>query len=69
MELLELIPSQFGVAEPGVYVVDDDGAQIRAGPFAAKLTTNDVDDSSQSRGRCWVEPRGVALVYGCSSSD
>ena len=33
MELLELRPPEFGVAKPGVYVVDDDGAQVRAGPF------------------------------------
>jgi hypothetical protein len=33
MELLQLIPPEFGVAKPGVYVVDDDGAQVRAGPF------------------------------------
>ena len=33
MELLELMPPEFGVSESGVYVVDDDGVQVRAGPF------------------------------------
>ena len=31
--MLGLIRPEFGVAEPGVYDVDDDGAQVRAGLF------------------------------------
>ncbi len=34
MELLELDPLQLGVTDTGVYVVDDEGAVILAGPFA-----------------------------------
>ena len=33
MELLDLAPSQLGVTDSGIYVVDDDGAQVLAGPF------------------------------------
>ena len=33
MQLLELRPPEFGLAKPGVHVVDDDGAQVWAGPF------------------------------------
>ena len=46
MELLELTPPEFGVAEPGVYAVDDDGAQILAGPF-----------DSESAALAWIEQR------------
>jgi hypothetical protein len=34
MELLELAPPQLGVTDSGIYVIDDDGAQVLAGPFA-----------------------------------
>ena len=34
MELLELDPPQLGVLAAGIYVIDDDGAQVLAGPFA-----------------------------------
>jgi hypothetical protein len=33
MELLELTPPDLGIATAGIYVIDDDGAQILAGPF------------------------------------
>ena len=33
MELLELTPSELGVTIVGIYVVDDDGAHVVAGPF------------------------------------
>ena len=33
MEVLELDPPQLGVAEAGIFVADDDGTTILAGPF------------------------------------
>jgi hypothetical protein len=53
MELLELIPPEFGVAEPGVYVVDDDGAQVRAGPFP-----------NDAVALAWIEQRQCRLSRG-----
>ena len=50
MELLELRPPEFGVTKPGVYVVDDDGAQVRAGPF-------DNDTAALA----WIEQRQYGL--------
>jgi hypothetical protein len=33
MELLELQPPEYGVRTSGIYVIDDDGGQVCAGPF------------------------------------
>jgi hypothetical protein len=41
MELLELTPPDFGVERSGIYVLDDNGTLVLAGPFsdeAAALT-------------------------------
>ena len=35
MELLHLSPPQHGVHLSGIYVLDDEGDQVLAGPFAA----------------------------------
>jgi len=53
MELLKLVPPEFGVAEPGVYVIDDDGAGIYAGPF---------DDETGAL--AWIEQRQRRLSRG-----
>jgi hypothetical protein len=55
MELLELMPPEFGVAEAGVYVIDDDGTGIYAGPF---------DDDAAALG--WIEQRQLKLSRGLS---
>lgn len=36
MELPELTPPEFGVVVAGAYVVDDDGRDVRAGPFGTE---------------------------------
>jgi hypothetical protein len=33
MELLELQPPEYGVQTSGIYIIDDDGRQVCAGPF------------------------------------
>ena len=35
MELLHLSPPHLGVRLPGIYVLDDEGDRVLAGPFAA----------------------------------
>jgi hypothetical protein len=37
MEILELTPCELGVDSAGVYVVDDDGQHVLAGPFASEI--------------------------------
>jgi hypothetical protein len=53
MELLELVPPEFGVAEPGVYVINDDGAGIYAGPF-----------DNNAAALAWIEQRQRRLSRG-----
>lgn len=36
MELLDLWPGEYGVAVPGIYVLDDDGEEVLAGPFRSE---------------------------------
>ena len=36
MELLELEPPDYGVHTTGIYVIDDDGIGVRAGPFESE---------------------------------
>ena len=36
MELLQLEPPDFGVSTPGIYVIDDDGTEVIAGPFQSE---------------------------------
>jgi hypothetical protein len=37
VELLELDPPSYGVTTRGIYIVDDDGEQICAGPFDSEI--------------------------------
>jgi hypothetical protein len=37
MELLELDPPSYGVTTRGIYIVDDDGEQVFAGPFDSEI--------------------------------
>lgn len=36
MELLDLWPGEHGVAVPGIYVLDDEGEEVLAGPFRSE---------------------------------
>lgn len=36
MELRDLAPPDFGVVAPGIYIIDDDGLCLLAGPFDAE---------------------------------
>jgi len=38
MELLDLQPPDYGVHHTGIYVIDDDGLRICAGPFESEAT-------------------------------
>jgi hypothetical protein len=33
MELLQLDPTEYGVHSTGIYIIDDDGIKVCAGPF------------------------------------
>jgi hypothetical protein len=37
MELLELDPPSYGVSTHGIYIIDDDGEQVFAGPFDSEI--------------------------------
>ena len=37
MELLELDPPGYGVSTRGIYIIDDDGKQVFAGPFDSEI--------------------------------
>jgi hypothetical protein len=50
MELLELDPPSYGVSTRGIYIIDDDGEQIFAGPFASEIAAIAwIDHRQQSR--------------------
>lgn len=36
MELLDLVPPDFGVSAAGLYIIDDDGLRPLAGPFTSE---------------------------------
>lgn len=36
MELLQLEPPNYGVHSSGIYIIDDDGATVLAGPFKSE---------------------------------
>jgi hypothetical protein len=38
MELLDLQPPDFGVCSTGIYIIDDDGLRVFAGPFESEGT-------------------------------
>ena len=59
MELLELNPPEFGIAVPGVYVLDDAGAAICAGPFETDIVALAwIEVTARARAR---SPRGDDL--------
>lgn len=37
MELLELDSPSYGVSTPGIYIIDDDGERVCAGPFDSEI--------------------------------
>jgi hypothetical protein len=37
MELLQLEPPDYGVLTTGIYVIDDDGISVCAGPFESEV--------------------------------
>jgi hypothetical protein len=37
VELLELDPPSYGVSTRGIYIIDDDGEQVFAGPFDSEI--------------------------------
>ena len=37
MELLELDSPSYGVSTPEIYIIDDDGERVCAGPFASEI--------------------------------
>ena len=36
MELLDLQPPDYGVCSTGIYIIDDDGLRVFAGPFESE---------------------------------
>ncbi len=50
MELLELQPPHYGVRASGIYIIDDEGTRVIAGPFQSEVTAID-----------WIELRQQAL--------
>jgi hypothetical protein len=48
MELLELTPPDFDVERGGIYVLDDDGDRVLAGPF-----------SDEDAALAWIERTGA----------
>jgi hypothetical protein len=51
MELLDLQPPHYGVHITGIYIIDDDGIRIFAGPF-----------ESETAALNWLEQRQEALL-------
>jgi hypothetical protein len=38
MELLDLQPPDYGVHSTGIYIIDDDGVRVFAGPFESEAS-------------------------------
>jgi hypothetical protein len=38
MELLDLQPPDYGACSAGIYIIDDDGLRVFAGPFESEAT-------------------------------
>ena len=38
MELLDLPPPDYGVHSTGIYIIDDDGVRVFAGPFESEAS-------------------------------
>jgi hypothetical protein len=56
MELLQLKPPDYGVRIMGIYIVDDDGIGVCAGPF-----------DSETAAIGWIDQRQETLIR-CSQS-
>ena len=56
MELLELDSPSYGVSTPGIYIIDDDGERVCAGPFDSKSRPlpglTPVSKTSSNTGGC-----------------
>lgn len=50
MELLDLEPPHYGVHAAGIYIIDDDGSGVLAGPFDSEVAAIS-----------WIELRQQAL--------
>jgi hypothetical protein len=58
MELLKLRPPAFGIAAPGIYVLDDAGGAIYAGPFESEIAAI-----------AWIEATAPARAASRRSDD
>jgi hypothetical protein len=58
MELLQLEPPEYGVHTTGIYVIDDDGIHVFAGPF-----------DSESAAIGWIDQRQDALQQRRSARE
>jgi hypothetical protein len=54
MELLQLEPPDYGVNIPGIYVINDDGISVLAGPF-----------ESETVAIRWIDQRQEILIRTC----
>jgi hypothetical protein len=54
MELLQLDPPEYGVHTTGIYIIDDEGIRVCAGPFAtetAAIASIEARQETLNRGR------------------
>jgi hypothetical protein len=51
MELLDLQPPDYGVHSTGIYIIDDDGLSVFAGPF-----------ESEAKAIAWIIQRQETLI-------
>jgi hypothetical protein len=58
MELLDLQPPDYGVHVTGLYIIDDDGERVFAGPF-----------DSETAAIAWIAQRQDALNQHWSASE
>jgi len=66
MELLELDPPSYGVSTRGIYIIDDDGEQVFAGPFDSEVAAIAwIDLRQQPRSAPAVERRRDNALIGC----
>jgi hypothetical protein len=56
MELLQLEPPDYGVPVTGIYIIDDDGVAVFAGPF-----------ESETAAIGWIDRRQEMLISGSRS--
>jgi hypothetical protein len=58
MELLQLEPPNYGVRTMGIYIIDDDGTGVCAGPF-----------DSETAAIGWIDQRQEMLNRSSQSED